>query len=356
MLKDCRILLIHDNEVISRYLYSELSIKEEFLVTTRTNIIAALDTFKQGAFDVVIVKYGMPNFKGKETIKELKDIDPDVIIIVCIENKDPKTIAEVNDLGVYDYINMPINLEKLFFLIKKGVDLRYLLLANHKLIGGLQESNASLKKQNNLLAKRIEESTKNLKRLYEDLRNTYMRTIKVLAQAIEAKDHYTHSHSKNVAKYAVAIAEELHLPTETIQLIREACELHDLGKIGVQDNMLGKATGLTPQEWEEVKKHPTTAIQILKPLPFLNGVIALVEQHHEHYDGSGYPKGLKGEEISLGARIIHLADAYDAMCSSRPYRKTPFFKEEAIAEIKKNSGSQFDPKVVEAFLQVVKKL
>lgn len=225
-----------------------------------------------------------------------------------------------------------------------------------KIMQALKEENASLQKQNILLTKRIEESAKNLTRLYEDLRSTYMRTIKALAQAIDARDHYTHSHSENVARYAVAITNEMHLSREDIEIIREACELHDLGKIGIQDSILIKPSELNPQEWKLMKQHPLTGAQILEPLTFLRGVVELIRQHHEHYDGSGYPAGLKGEKILLGARIIHLADAYEAMSSSRSYRKAPFSKKEAILEITKHSGTQFDSKVVEAFLKIADKL
>jgi putative nucleotidyltransferase with HDIG domain len=265
-------------------------------------------------------------------------------------------IREVSRLGVYDFVVKPVNLEKLFFLVKKGAELHSLLVGSRKLSASLHEQNASLQKQNVLLAKRIEESTKNLTRLYEDLRTTYMRTIKALAQAIDARDHYTHSHSENVAKIAVAIAEEMKISIKEIEIIREACELHDLGKIGVGDSILTKPDSLTPEEWAQIKRHPITGAQILEPLTFLNDVIELVRQHHEHYDGSGYPEGRKGEDIVLGARIINLADAYEAMRSARSYRKEPFTKEEAILEIKNNSGKQFDPKVVEAFLKVVDRL
>jgi putative nucleotidyltransferase with HDIG domain len=213
-----------------------------------------------------------------------------------------------------------------------------------------------LEKQNTLLTKRIEESTKNLTRLYENLRSTYLRTIKVLAQAIDARDHYTHSHSENVAKFAVAIASEMRLSARDIENIREACELHDLGKIGVEDSILGKTSNLNEFEWEQVKRHPVIGAQILEPLTFLSDVIELVRQHHEHYDGLGYPEGRSGEDILLGARIIHLADAYESMRSARSYRKTPLTKQEAIDEIKRNSGKQFDPRVVEAFLNIVESI
>jgi putative nucleotidyltransferase with HDIG domain len=347
-----RILLINNEEAISRYMRDELTIKGGYAVSLEYNYRAGVETLRRAGFDIVIVKFGMPDTNGPAFLTELKGIDPDCIIIVLVGEAEPQLLRELYKLGAYDFIGKPINLEKLFFLIKKGVDLRTLMLAHHKLVEGLQEHNSSLQKQNTLLARRIEESTKNLTRLYEDLRQTYMRTIKVLAQAIDARDHYTHSHSENVARYAVAIAEQMHLSANDIALIRDACELHDLGKIGVEDFILGKSTSLTVEEWNQIKRHPQAAAQILEPLTFLNGVIDLVKQHHEHYDGSGYPEGRSGEDILLGARIIHVADAYEAMRSPRSYRKIPLSKEEAILEIKKNSGTQFDPKVVEAFLKV----
>jgi putative nucleotidyltransferase with HDIG domain len=183
-----------------------------------------------------------------------------------------------------------------------------------------------------------------------------MRTIKVLAQAIDARDHYTHSHSENVASIASAIASEMDLSIKEMETLREACELHDLGKIGVDDSILSKPSSLTAQEWDKIKLHPTIAAQILEPLTFLHNVIDLIRQHHEHYDGSGYPEGRSREDILLGARIVHLADAYESMRSARSYRKTPLTREAAIAEIKDKSGTQFDPKVVVAFLKVVDNL
>ena len=351
-----RILIILDDEKMSRYLREQLIIEGGFSVVFENSSPGGLNAFNQGGFDVVVVRFAMPDMSSVELIKGLKKEDPEVIIIVLLEDHDPQVIREIFKLGVYDFVGKPVNLEKLLFLINKGTELHSLMLANHKLKEGLKEHNVSLQKQNLLLAKRIEESTRNLTRLYEDLRSTYMRTIKALAQAIEARDHYTHSHSENVAKIAVALATQMGLANADIDTINEACQLHDLGKIGIEDAVLLKPTSLNAQEWEQVKKHPITGAQILEPLTFLNDVIELVRQHHEHYDGTGYPEGRKGEDILLGARIIHLADAYEAMRSSRSYRKTPLTKEDAIAEIRKHSATQFDPKVVDAFLKVVDKL
>lgn len=357
MAEDKAILLICDDDHLSGYLREKLIIDGGYAVTFESTSLGGLNAFRQNNFDLVISKFGMPDLDSRELIKGLKKINPDCVLIVFFSAEPAAALLkELLELGVYDSITCPINLEKLFLLLKKGIELHRIILTSRKLTQILQEQNISLQKQNTLLAKRIEESTKNLSRLYDDLRSTYMRTIKVLAGAIDARDHYTHSHSENVIKYAVAIASEMGLSVRDIESIREACALHDLGKIGVEDNILAKPTHLTETEWKQIKRHPEIGAQILEPLTFLGGVIDLVRQHHEHYDGSGYPQGLKAEDILLGARIIHVADAYEAMRAARSYRKVPLTKEEAVQEIKKNSGIQFDPKVVEAFLRIVDKL
>lgn len=352
-----RILLIDNDDQELRFLKETLVLNSDYSVHCEPNLEKGFRAFEHDGFSFVIAKFNMPEQQNVWFVKELKKIDPDCIIVALVdEDMNANMFNEISRLGVYDIISKPINLEKLFFLIKKGVDLHALALANRKLTISLREHNDFLQKQNSFLARRIEESTKNLTRLYEDLRQTYMHTIKVLAQAIDAKDHYTHSHSQNVAKYAVAIAEEMGFSAKDIDVLRDACELHDLGKIGVDDSVLSKPSSLTPEEWEQIKRHPQTAAQILEPLTFLNGAIDIIRQHHEHYNGSGYPEGRKGNDILIGARIIHVADAYEAMCSARSYRKIPFTKQEAIAEIKKHTGTQFDPGVVEAFLKIVDKL
>jgi HD-GYP domain-containing protein (c-di-GMP phosphodiesterase class II) len=149
------------------------------------------------------------------------------------------------------------------------------------------------------------------------------------------------------------MASEMGLDTRKIEEITDACQLHDLGKIGVHDYVLTKPGRLTPEEFEEVKLHALKGAQILEPLTFLEGVIKIVKQHHERYDGQGYPLGLKGDQIDIGARIMAIADTYDAMTSARPYRTQALSKGETIEEIKQGSGTQFDPEVVKIFLKVV---
>ena len=301
-----KILFICDDIEASRYLEEQLTTEGGHYVVTQESLSMGLSSFSKDNFDLVILKLDNAEILAANSVKEFKRIDKDSIIIVLLDEAKPDLLEYLSSFGVYDFIIKPINLEKLLFLVRKGLELRSLILVNRKFIQGLQESNQSLQKQNTVLAKRIEDSTRNLTRLYEDLRTTYMRTIKVLAQAIEARDHYTHSHSENVAKYATVIASEMGLSAKEIETIRQACELHDLGKIGIEDSILMKPEALTKEEWVEIRKHPVIGATILEPLTFLSDVIELVRQHHEHYDGSGYPDGKKGEEISLGARILIL--------------------------------------------------
>ncbi|MGM0606886.1 MAG: HD domain-containing phosphohydrolase [Candidatus Muiribacteriota bacterium] len=188
-------------------------------------------------------------------------------------------------------------------------------------------------------------------RLFSNLEKTYFDTIAALAAAIDAKDHYTHGHSEQVMEYSIAIAEDMNLSEETITAIKFAGLLHDIGKIGVDDNILKKPGRLSSEERTEIEKHPVYGTLIVEKINFLKSVSSLTYHHHERWDGKGYPSGLKGDDIPIGSRILSVADTYDAMTSNRSYRKA-LPDEVAIEEIKRCSGSQFDPKVVKAFLNV----
>jgi len=356
MNKNKAVLLINNDGGVSDYLREKLILKGECEVLTALTASSGIEEFKKNNFAIAVINFNLPDMSVQDLVKNFKHTNSDTVIILLVDQVDDIIIKQIGELGVYDHLTMPANIEKFLLLVKKGIDLYDILISQRKILLTLREQNQSLQKQNTQLAQRIEESARNLAKLYEDLRSTYMRTVKVLAHAIDARDHYTHSHSENVARYAVMIAEEMNLSVEQTEKIRDACELHDLGKIGVEDSILTKQMPLTEEEWLKIKQHPLIGVQILEPLAFLGDIISFVKQHHEHFNGSGYPLGLQGEGILVGARIIHVADAYEAMRSSRSYREIPLSKEEAIEEIKVNTGTQFDPEVVNAFLKIIDEL
>ncbi len=340
------ILVIDDEETMCNLLKDSLS-QEGYKVTATQKAKDGLKIAQNNSFDLIITDLKMPEIDGIEMIKKIKEFGVDNTIVVITAYPSFETVREALHLGAYDYVTKPFNLEEIYFVVKRAVGFHQLKLANKKLMKELGEENI-------ILENKVEERTRHLRKLYHDMQSAYMATVKALAQAIDAKDHYTHSHSEHVTKYAVAVAKEMEFSIRETDILREACQLHDLGKIGIHDYILNKSDELTEKEWDEIRLHSLRGAEILEPLTFLDGVITLVRQHHERYDGTGYPNGLKGEEIELGARIIAVADAFDAMISERPYRKA-YSKEYAVSKLKENGGTQFDPEVVKVFLKALKK-
>lgn len=189
-------------------------------------------------------------------------------------------------------------------------------------------------------------------RLYRSLEDSYLDTIKTLVMAMEAKDHETRGHSERVRKYAIKVAEILKLDDTQVNVLNYAGYLHDIGKIGISDFILNKKEPLTAPEYNTIKKHPEIGYYMLKGVRHLSGASEIIRSEHEKYDGTGYPDGLKNERIPIGARIIAVADAYDAMTTDRPYRHA-LPKKEAVRRLKESAGTQFDPKVVKAFLETI---
>lgn len=188
--------------------------------------------------------------------------------------------------------------------------------------------------------------------LYTKMRKMYLETIRTLAAAIDAKDPYTQGHSERVAQMAVALAQELNLSDKDIENIEYTALLHDIGKIGIDDRILGKKGSLTNEEFDKIKEHPIVGAKIIEPIDFLKNSYQAIYHHHERYNGNGYPDGLKSENIPILARIIAVADTYDAMGSDRPYRKK-LSQDKIMKELTEQSGKQFDPEVVKALISVL---
>jgi|WetSurMetagenome_2_1015567.scaffolds.fasta_scaffold00077_48 response regulator RpfG family c-di-GMP phosphodiesterase len=204
----------------------------------------------------------------------------------------------------------------------------------------------------NVLASQASISVENV-RLYQNIHDNYLKTVRAFALAVEAKDRYTHGHSENVMKYTVVIGKRLGLSDAELENVKYAGLLHDIGKIGTSELILNKPGRLTPAEFDEIKKHPTLGSNIIADVPFLRPLVPMVLHHHEFYDGSGYPSGISGEEIPFGARILSVADAYEAMTSDRPYRRS-LSSQAALDILISGRGRQFDPKIVDVFREILR--
>lgn len=193
-----------------------------------------------------------------------------------------------------------------------------------------------------------------LNNLVHELKDTYKTTVKCLADAIEANDVYTKGHCERVTKYALQIADEMNISKKDMLNLQYASLLHDIGKIGIPNNILNKPDRLTDEEYEIIKKHPSIGYKIIKEIPYLSESAVILHEHHERIDGKGYPNGLTGDKINLMSKILSIADSYDAMTSNRPYRFKPLSKEEAIEQLIKNKDTQFDSQIVDIFIKLLK--
>ena len=241
---------------------------------------------------------------------------------------------------------------------KNGMDLVNLanLVLNKAKEGGGNRVYSSLdaKHSSNTKAVGIKTLKNTIIKLNKQSKQGLSESIFAFAKTLEFKDHYTGEHVENTVHFAIGVAKELNLSKEDVELIKQASMLHDLGKIGISENILLKKGKLNKKEFEEIKKHPQIGADIIRPIQFLHDLIPFIFYHHERWDGKGYPSGIRGEDIPLGARVIAIADVYQALISDRPYHKA-FTKKAAIDIIKKASGTQFDPRIVSAFLKVVSK-
>jgi putative nucleotidyltransferase with HDIG domain len=216
-------------------------------------------------------------------------------------------------------------------------------ITSHDEIGELTESF-------NQMTRSLKEKSASLKTTMSQLQDTYLMTIEALAAAVEARDPYTHGHTQRVGEYAVILGKALGCDETELAAIKRASVLHDIGKIGIEDHILRKQARLEPEEQIRMQKHPIIGVDMLKGIDFLDPVLPLIRHHHERWDGNGYPDEIRADEIPLGARILAVADALDAMTSDRPYRAARTF-EFAKGEILKGSATHFDPEVVTAFIK-----
>ncbi len=336
-----KIYLASDREPVGRYLVEEVfkfmnaSVCALFLVDDKT--------------DSLIVEHVVGI--DESDVRKLALAKGESISGLVLNNKEHLLINDLEKNFYYKTINKESYLKNSFIsvpLLLKGEGIGVLNVANKKNNEGFNKRDLEFL----LNVSRIGALAFQNAKLHTQIQVDYLKTITALALIIDARDPYTKKHSENVTRYSVAIAKNLGFNAGQLENIRRAALLHDIGKIGIRDGVLLKPGKLTPDEFEQIKMHPVKGGEIVQSLPFLKDVSDLVRHHHERYDGSGYPDGKIGNDIELGARILAVADSFDAMTTDRLYRKKlPL--EVAKDELKRNKSTQFDPQIVEAFLEVL---
>jgi len=293
--------------------------------------------------ELVIASQGMPGIPGGRFL-EIVNAQFSGVGKILLSDKPSldEAIYAFNNAGLDKYIPTPWDPEDVKFTITALLRQREMKKLNEKLLSDLQVRNQQLTA-----------ALGNLEQARNDLEHSYIQTVESLAVALEAKDRYTSGHSQRVAKFARLIGRSMGLQNQDVEIIGQVALLHDIGKIGMLDKILNKPANLTPEEREAIKAHPVVGAQILAPVATFAKHVEGIKHHHEMYDGTGYPDRLKGTDIPLSARIVCLADAFDAMTSTRPYR-VGLPLEFAMQEMKKMAGRQFCPDCVEAFIRVLK--
>jgi len=297
----------------------------------------ALTQLRAHDYQLVISDITMSGMSGLEMIPHVKVISPDTVIVMISGMQTIESAINALRLGAFDYLMKPFDLRQAEAAVSRALNHHELIAAKHRYETQLEE----------LVAQRTAE----LDEALGSLENAYRSTLKALTAALETRDAETHGHSERVVTFSLRLGREYGLTSSQMKALEFGSLLHDIGKIGVPDAILRKPAKLTDEEWERMREHPVHGQQILRGIKFLEGAARVVAQHHEKWDGSGYPLGLQSEDIDICARIFSVADAFDAITSDRVYRRGRSY-DAATAELNEWSGRQFDPKVVEAFHRV----
>jgi len=300
----------------------------------------------------------MPGMAGIDTLKEIRGINPDVMVIIITGYGTLQSAIEGIRYGVFDYISKPFSVPEIMQIIDKAVNRKRLNLKIKEFLKTFfDEPSPDSEANPNLLIQGSIQGLASFRWMDMGLSDNQncLEFAKVLATTLEAKDPYTSGHSERVCYYSDVISRKLSLSPKDRTELQIAAYLHDIGKIGISDRFINKKETLNSTDWAVIRQHTQKSIELLAPLKLSSNIVSYIQYHHEHYDGTGYPGGLIGEHIPLGARIIALADSYDSMTSARPYRK-PLSPGEARNELLKCSGKQFDPRLVSLFSDILKEM
>lgn len=329
------ILIVDDELEITEILSDLLSAENE--CESAGSAEEALDRLSKREFQLVISDITMPGMSGLEMLPQAKQVSPNTVIVMISGMQTVESAIGALRLGAFDYLMKPFDLRQVEAVVKRALEHHELIVAKQRYENHLEEL--------------VEERTAALDRALGSLEDAYRTTLKALTAALETRDSETHGHSERVVTYSLRLGREYGLSSEQMKSLEFGSLLHDIGKIGVPDSILRKPAKLTDEEWVRMREHPVHGQQILRGIQFLEGAARVVGQHHEKWDGSGYPLGIREEEIDVCARIFAVADAFDAITSDRVYRRGKSY-EAAALELDDWVGKQFDPKVVQAFHRV----
>jgi putative two-component system response regulator len=327
--------LIVDDEPRLRQVLLHLMRGDGFHCLEASNGAEAIELLERHPVPLVMSDMRMPRMDGIELLRTLRERWPDTAVVMITAVADVEVAVSCLSMGAMDYLTKPFHLEEVRARVNQALEKRRLMLEN-------RDYQVHLEERVTAQARRIEE--------------VFLAGIQALADALEVKDPYTRGHSVRVSRYSSAISRTMNVDAQTVRQIELGGHVHDIGKIGVREAVLNKPGSLTDEEYRHIMTHPVTGWRILAPL-LGDAPIALnvVRSHHERVDGRGVPDGLQGDQIPLEARIVAVADAFDAMMSGRPYRGVEMTIEQALRELTVNIGTQFDQSVVAATLEAVER-
>lgn len=330
-----RVLIVDDEPEITAILTDLFDGQHDCV--TASSAEEALLLLSQDEFELVVSDITMPGMSGLEMIPHVRSMSPNSVVVMISGMQTVESAIGALRLGAFDYVMKPFDLRQVEAVVKRALEHQDLIVAKQRYEDHLEEL--------------VEQRTAELDQTLNSLEDAYRSTLQALTAALETRDLETHGHSERVVTYSLRLGREYGLDSARMKSLEFGSLLHDIGKIGVPDLILRKPAKLTEEEWVLMREHPLHGQQILRGIEFLEGAARVVAQHHEKWDGSGYPLGLRGEEIDLCARIFSVADAFDAITSDRVYRKGKPYQA-AAQELDDWAGKQFDPKVVEAFHRV----
>ncbi len=331
-----KIVVVDDEEAI-REVVSTLLQAQGYDCTALGNGRIALEHLQKHPADLVLSDMVMPEMDGLRLLGWLRTHDKDLPVVMVTAMHDLSTALEAMRRGAYDYILKPFEKEQLFVCVRRALEHRHVVLENRN-------------HQRNL-EKLVTERTAQLRSALAQLEQSYDQTLDALGGALDLRDAETEGHCQRVKAFTLAIAEAMRVERDLLPRLARAAFLHDIGKMAIPDQILRKPGPLTIEERDIMRQHCEIGYRMLIRIPFLRDAAEIVLSHQEFFNGTGYPRGLKAEQIPLGARIFAVADALDAMISDRPYRRALPISH-AREEITRCSGTQFDPRVVEVFLSL----